>query len=299
MMQSVLHVTQARPKSRHFLIQALGPILLLGGQASWLHAQRVEFVSLPRQVVETRLRAVAKKNVQRLASLRKIFEEAGCSGERLREQKVKRSDLPNLICAMPGQTDNVILVGAHYDQSGHGDGAVDNWSGASLLPSLFESLRAKERKHTYIFVGFTDEEKGLIGSEYYAARLTKEQASRIRAMINLDSLGLSPTKIWLSRGDRKLAEALNAVAHAMKLDLGLVNVDKVGSSDSESFGKRKIPAITVHSVTQETLPILHSDKDRLDALKLDDYYNTYRLLAAYLSYLDGSLVQAPPPAAGS
>ncbi|MGH9509494.1 MAG: M28 family metallopeptidase [Terriglobales bacterium] len=239
--------------------------------------------------METRLRAVARENAQRLASLRKIFEEAGCSRDRLQEQKVKGSKLPNLICTLPGQTDSVILVGAHFDHVRQGDGAVDNWSGAALLPSLFESLRSKERKHTFIFVGFTDEEKGLVGSEYYAGRLTQEQASRISAMINLDSLGLSPTKIWLSRGDRKLAEALNGVAHAMKLELGLVNVDKVGSSDSESFLKGKIPAITIHSVTQESFPILHTEKDKLEALKLDDFYDTYRLLAAYLSFLDGSL----------
>ena len=117
-------------------------------------------------------------------------------------------------------------------------------------------------------------------------------------MINLDSLGLSATKVWLSRADRKLAEALNAVARAMKLDLGWVNVDKVGSSDSESFGQRKIPALTIHSLTQETLPILHTEKDKLEAVKLGDYYDTYRLLAAYLSYLDGLLTPpTPPPAA--
>lgn len=277
-----------------FLLRSLCWQVLLVVPACVVWAQKVEFVSLPKEVVESRLRGVTKENARRFAVLRKTFEDAGCSGNQLQDQRVKGSKLPNITCTLPGQTEDVILVGAHYDQSLHGDGAVDNWSGASLLPSLYESLRGKERKHTYIFVGFTDEEKGLIGSEHYAARLTKGQASRIRAMINLDCLGLSPTKVWLSRSDRRLAEALNGVAHAMKLELGLVNADQVGRADAESFAKRKIPAITIHSVTQETFPVLHSAKDTLEAVKLDDYYNTYRLLAAYLSYLDGSLSQAPP-----
>ncbi|PYX12095.1 MAG: hypothetical protein DMG85_03465, partial [Acidobacteria bacterium] len=62
----------------------------------------------------------------------------------------------------------------------------------------------------------------------------------------------------------------------------------IGSSDAESFTKRKIPRITIHSLTQETwnARILHTSKDKLSAMRLDDYYQTYRLLAAYVAYLD-------------
>ncbi|MGH9651127.1 MAG: hypothetical protein ACRD3I_11740, partial [Terriglobales bacterium] len=102
-------------------------------------------------------------------------------------------------------------------------------------------------------------------------------------------LGLSSTKVWLSHADKGLAAALNNVAHSMKLPLAGVNVEQVGSSDSESFAKRSIPSLTIHSVTQETFPILHSSQDTLAAIHLDDYYATYRLVAAYLSYLDQKL----------
>jgi len=89
------------------------------------------------------------------------------------------------------------LVGAHFDRVDTGLGVADNWSGAALLPSFYQALLSSGRHHTFAFVGFADEGKGLIGSEFYASRISKEQAAKIRAMINLDTLGLSSTKIWV------------------------------------------------------------------------------------------------------
>ena len=40
------------------------------------------------------------------------------------------------------------------------------------------------------------------------------------------------------------------------------------------------------ALTQEALPILHSDKDQLSALNLEHLYESYKLIAAYLAYLD-------------
>jgi len=42
-------------------------------------------------------------------------------------------------------------------------------------------------------------------------------------------------------------------------------------------------------VTPETLPILHNRRDNLAAVRMDDYYLTYRLIASYLAYLDEKL----------
>ena len=71
-----------------------------------------------------------------------LFEEAGCSGEHLTEQPVKHSHDPNVICALPGQSDAQIVVGGHFDFVDRGQGVVDNWSGCSLLPSLYQSLKS-------------------------------------------------------------------------------------------------------------------------------------------------------------
>ncbi len=60
-----------------------------------------------------------------------------------------------MICVLPGNSEKVIIVGAHFDHVSDGSGVVDNWSGASLLPSLYQALKDHPRKHTFIFIGFT------------------------------------------------------------------------------------------------------------------------------------------------
>jgi len=72
------------------------------------------------------------------------------------------------------------------------------------------------------------------------------------------------------------------------LPVTAMNVEQVGSTDSEQFAARKIPSITIHSLTQQTWDahILHTSKDKLSAMNLDNYYETYRLVAAYIAYLD-------------
>ena len=77
----------------------------------------------------------------------------------------------------------------------------------------------------------------------------------------------------------------------MSLPASIVNVHNVGRSDADSFQDARIPAIVLHSVTTETWPILHSNRDQLSAVHIDDYYDTFRLIAAYLAYLDQILDQ--------
>jgi hypothetical protein len=79
------------------------------------------------------------------------------------------------------------------------------------------------------------------------------------------------------------------VAHAVSIPLKGMNVDNVGTSDSQSFREHKIPVIDFHSLTNETFPILHSHRDTLQAANLDEYYKSYQLIAAYLAYLDEQL----------
>lgn len=205
------------------------------------------------------------------------------------EQNAVSGAAPNLICTLPGDTDSVILVSAHFDYVSCGDGVVDNWSGASLLPSFASTLWQTARRHTFVFVAFTEEEKHMQGSAFYAKHLAPEERARIAAVINLDTLGLAPTEVWVSHSDPELVRVLSGVARGLTLPLSGVNVDQVGSTDSESFARYKIPRITVHSLTQDTLRILHSPLDQFSAIHLDDYYATYRLLTAYLLTLDGYL----------
>jgi len=247
---------------------------------------------VPREIIRQRLREVTNKNAEREATLKQMFEDAGCFGDRLTEQPVPNSRLPNLICERPGATDAVILVGAHFDKVQAGAGVVDNWSGASLLPSLFQSLGQSPgpgmRRHTFIFVGFTDEERGLVGSRYFVRHLTPPQRARIHAMIDLDTLGLGPAKVFLAHSDARLAEAAETVARQMGLPLQVFNVRNV-DDDSQPFQRAKVPTLMIHSATAATLRILHSPADQMVRIRFDDYYDTYRLLAECLTFVDSRI----------
>jgi hypothetical protein len=254
--------------------------------------QTVRFNVLSQDRVEQRLRAVPGSNEERHRLLAEMLRAGACGSDRLAEQPVKHSKLPNLICTVPGQSESVIIVGAHFDAVDAGKGAVDNWSGAALLPSLADGIAAISRKHKFVFIGFTDEEKGLVGSRFYVDHLGKEGRKNISAMVNIDSVGTSSTKVETERSTKTLLDALGGVANSLKVPLNAVNVHLVGMSDSDSFQDRKIPAIDIHSLTQETFPILHSKRDQIEAIHMSEYYDTYRLLLAYLAYLD-EILDAP------
>jgi len=243
----------------------------------------IRFKPLPRELLQQRLALLRKSNPERQFVLEGLLTTSGC---RITHGEVAEHE-PNVLCALPGSGNKVIVVGAHYDHVKKGDGAVDNWSGAAMLPSIYESLKSAKLRHTILFIGFSSEEKGLLGSKAYLAGLKPEERRNISAMVNLDTLGLSPTKVWSNRGTPMLVNSLANVAQALKLPLEPVNVDsRNASADSEPFFTSDIPAITIHSVTAETWNVLHTSRDTQDQVKLGDYYETYRLVTGYLIFLD-------------
>jgi len=139
-----------------------------------------------------------------------------------------------------------------------------------------------------------------VGSSFYVHQMSKVDIASTDAMVNIDTLGLAPTEIWGSHADKRLNSAIAYVARQLNMPISSVNVEGVGASaDSESFADRKIPSITIHSLTPEAWKahILHSYKDKLSAIRLDDYYESYRLIAAYIAFLDQ--VAGPPQKAGT
>src|SRR5262249_20269218 len=209
-----------------------------------------------------------------------------CSGDRFHEELVQRSEVPNLVCRLPGSGPGEIVVGAHLDKVNRGDGVVDNWSGAALLPFLYSNLKEAPTHHTFVIVAFSEEEKGLVGSRAFVHSMDPRERAAIQAMVNLDVIGLGPTKVEVSRSDPNLVCDLLMAASATGQTIGGVNADRVGTSDWEPFKKAGIPIISIHSITRETLPILHTPNDRLEAIDPRHHYETYRLVSAYLALLD-------------
>jgi aminopeptidase-like protein len=249
-------------------------------------AATLELELAAKAVLKARLEAGKVGRWERQASLRNLFADVGCATST--QPLGKRTG--NIVCSLPGETAETIVVGGHLDFAELGEGIVDDWSGVSLLPSLYQVLKVKPRHYTFVFVAFDEEESGLVGSSKYVKQLNKEQKSAIRAFVNLECLGLGPTNVWAHRSSPALLNSMTAVANAIHVELRGVNVEKVGDDDTHPFFAAHVPVISLHSVTQDTLPILHSTRDKVDAVQLDAYFESYKLVALYLAYLDS---QAP------
>ncbi|WP_242137833.1 M28 family peptidase [Sphingomonas sp. TREG-RG-20F-R18-01] len=167
----------------------------------------------------------------------------------------------NVLGKLPGASrpDETVLYGAHWDANGQngpvaGDdirnGAVDNATGTSELIEVGRGIaRGRRTARTVVFAAWTAEEKGLLGSEYYAAHPIYPLATTA-AVINLDPHVVLPAArdIELIGGGRVSLEAdLRRVAGAHRLSIVDEPAIEAGwyfRSDQFSFAKRGVPAIT-------------------------------------------------------
>lgn len=103
----------------------------------------------------------------------------------------------NIIATKPGQIDQTVIVGAHYDSVGETvcddgnvlTGAGDNGSGIGVMLEVAKVLTSYKTQATIIFVAFGAEEWGLWGSEFYTSQMTDKEISSTVTMVNLDSVG--------------------------------------------------------------------------------------------------------------
>jgi hypothetical protein len=120
----------------------------------------------------------------------------------------------NVACLLPGvdagRRDTAIVFTAHYDHLGvslpdaDGDsiynGFSDNAAGVAMLLAIADALRERPEgglRHSALFLFFTGEERGLLGSDYFVAH-PPYPLERMRALINLDA-GAPPARPWTWR----------------------------------------------------------------------------------------------------
>jgi hypothetical protein len=251
-------------------------------------AQKVQFTAIEKPLVLERMKSVPETNAARAASLKELFIGAGCNGNSLIEQTVEGAETPNIICTLGTGKGNTLIVGAHYERSTSLQKSLDNWSGASLLPALYQSLREKKRDHTFIFVAFADDGRDPVGAEFFASHLSNPQLNHAEAMINLDTLGFSPTKVWTAHSNKELVHSLFIMVYALKMPASQIDIAAIGHKDSDPFSALHIPGITIHSLTQQTLVT-----GVVPSFRPGNYYDTYRLLCGYLAFLDQRLKSKP------
>jgi hypothetical protein len=249
-------------------------------------AQMLRFSPVAKDVILERAEEIPPGNQERHARIKELFAQSGCL--MVNEQTVPSSEIPNVICRLKGRTEKTIIVGANYSQI-----SPDNWAGASMLAGLYQSLAARKRHHTFIFVAFADETKTPAASQFFAGHMTNTEVGRTHAMIDLDALGLSPTKFWAAHSDKDLVKALVVVMYALKLPASQVDIAKAGETDSEAFASRHIPQITIHSLTKDAVTVLEKNQGPIKEFRPNNYYDSYHLISGYLAYLDETLKSRP------
>jgi hypothetical protein len=161
--------------------------------------------------------------------------------------------------ADPRLKSEYVVMSAHLDHVGIGraidgddlyNGAMDDASGVASVIEIARLLRESgaKPKRSILFIAVTAEEKGLLGSKYFAGRPTVPFSS-IVADINLDMfLPLYPLKVIEVQGlsESTLGDAVRAAAKALGVD---VQTDREPEenrfirSDQYSFIRRGIPAL--------------------------------------------------------
>ena len=245
-----------------------------------------------RQSLESRVETVPVQRDDRVARLVEMFEEVGCTGPALKLENLSGSPTPNVICTLPGTSSRRIIVSTHHVLARGGKGVFDAWTSVALLPMLYSSLKSIPRSHTYEFIGFAS--TPFEGDASYGY-LTNDPVrfEQTAAMIWLDYLGLGATAAWGSRSDPNLFA--DFVSAAAALDIDLYSRDLSGASmihdHSRAFRWYEIPTLYVHSLTLETERVVGVKRFDMDpkTIDLDAYFESYRVLATYLGYLDKTL----------
>jgi hypothetical protein len=99
-----------------------------------------------------------------------------------------RDKSQNVILAVQGQSDKIIVVGAHYDTRISNPGASDNASGMALLLESAQRMRYLDNFYTVIYIFFGAEEMYISGSQSYVDSLSESGRDNILFMVNADSL---------------------------------------------------------------------------------------------------------------
>ncbi|MDF1843208.1 MAG: M28 family peptidase [Rubripirellula sp.] len=192
------------------------------------------------------------------------FELANHAVDLQIEIKPTVADTGNVVGTIPGRgelADQTIVVGAHYDHVGMGgygslapgtvaihNGADDNASGTVTMLQIAErmtkALSEVDSHRRVLFIGFTGEERGLIGSKHYVDNPIFPLANTT-AMVNLDMVGrlrdneLTVYGTGSATGFDSLVDAANEQG---QFDL-LKVASGYGPSDHQSFYQAGVPVL--------------------------------------------------------
>jgi hypothetical protein len=215
----------------------------------------------------------------------------------------KRVTLANVIGILPGSdpghAGESLVIGAHYDHLGRGEygapagdrgrihpGADDNASGVAVLLELARTLAGKPQPRTIVFVAFTGEETGRLGSRYFLRNTPRYPVDRMIGMVNLDTVGRLDGRPLLALGAgtaEEWAHILRGAGYVTGVRVKPV-ADDIGSSDQTSFIEAGVPAVQLFGGAHEDF---HGPGDTPEKIDADGLVSTARVLKETALYLAG------------
>lgn len=188
----------------------------------------------------------------------------------------------NVIGYIPGETDEYVIIGAHYDHLGLGDehslapsqigqihhGADDNASGTAAVIELARYFsKQPKQKRGILLMTFAGEELGLLGSSYYTAHPLLPLDKAV-TMLNMDMIGrIRDGKIYVNgTGTGSTLDALVAAAPVptgLKIDLS--ESTGYGGSDHISFTAKQVPVVFFFSGLHGDYHKPSDTADKIDA----------------------------------
>ena len=203
--------------------------------------------------------------------------------------------LINVLAFLPGsdlqKADDILVIGAHRDHFGQQagllfPGADDNASGTAVMLEVARAMaKAGARgRGTILFVSFSGEEQGLVGSRLYLERPVAPIGST-KAMINIDHAGIGNGRLTIGVTGFEKSVALEAgqrVGLTEKLDL----FGFFPGGDHVPFKEAGVPTITV--VSGGVHPHFHQPTDSADTVDPEILLTAARYVLALVWQLAGN-----------
>ncbi len=195
----------------------------------------------------------------------------------------------NVIAYLDNKAENTVVIGAHYDHLGMGgegslyregeaihNGADDNASGVAMMLHLADSLQKKgsPKNNNYLFIAFSGEEEGLLGSNYFVKNPTID-TKKVTYMLNMDMVGRLNSENTLAVYGVGTSPVLKQTVHANAGSLNISeNESGVGPSDHTSFYLADIPVLHFFTGQHEDYhkPSDDTEKVNFEGMKIVSNY---------------------------
>jgi len=204
----------------------------------------------------------------------------------------------NLAGMINNSAPQTIIIGAHYDHLGFGgprlryrgdvteqihNGADDNASGVAGLLSLVRFLARTEdpslRSFNYLFVAFSAEEMGLLGSKFFTQQIKKIPNQHYTYMMNMDMIGRMEDKNLAINGVGT-SPLWTEIINPINCDLSMkFSESGVGPSDHTNFYYLNMPVLHFFTGTHEDY---HMPSDDPEKINIKGIFSTLNLMVSII-----------------